>query len=213
MESIMLKLSSLVLIAMFSFNTLADERMCHYSVYKWNTVQRKAVDFKLISKPYRKLTPAETDPYTGCSVCREDQMSLSIEGLPEFTVCKNIARQIEHALIQARQSGQKIVDITGYRVGKTRGAIDAAGNRTGFSNHSFGTAVDFNQGFNGLYDHCIEFNPSCRLIKGGHWKQDQPLSIQANSPLVGEMQNIGFKWGGMIRGKQKDFMHFSPTGY
>jgi hypothetical protein len=209
----MLRLLSILLISMFALNTLAEERMCHYSVYNWNTIQRKAVDFKQISKAYRKLTPAEIDPYTGCSVCREDQVNLSIDGLPTFTVCKNIASQIEQALTQVVKSSQQIVEIVGYRVGKTRGTIDAAGNRTGFSHHSFGTAVDFNPGYNGLYNHCIDFNPSCRLIKGGHWKRDQPLSIQENSPLVGEMQNIGFKWGGMIQGKQKDFMHFSPTGY
>ncbi len=209
----MLRFSSLMLLLLCSFNSFADERMCHYSVYKWNTIQRKAIDFKRISKPYRKLTAEEVDTYTGCSVCREDQVNLSIEGLPEFTVCKNIAPQLERALNRVVQSNQKIIEIVGYRVGKTRGSIDTNGNRTGFSNHSFGTAVDFNTTFNGLYDHCIEFNPSCRLIKGGQWKQDQPLSIQANSPLVGEMQNMGFKWGGMIQGKQKDFMHFSPTGY
>lgn len=187
--------------------------MCHYSVYKWNTVQRKAVDFEQISKPYRELTPDEVDPFTGCSVCREDQVNLSIEGLPQFTVCKIIAPQLEHALTRVMQYNQQIVEIVGYRVGKTRGAIDAVGNRTGFSHHSFGAAVDFNPGFNGLYDHCIEFNPSCRLIKGGQWKPGHPLSIHSDSALVGEMQNIGFKWGGRIKGRQKDFMHFSVSGY
>ena len=209
----MLRFSSIVLILLFSLNSFAEERMCHYSVYKWNTIQRKAVDFAQVSKPYRELTPAELDSYTGCSVCREDQLELSIDGLPKFSVCKNIAPQLARALSRVRLSGQKIVDITGYRVGKTRGAVDTAGNRSGFSNHSYGTALDFNMGFNGLYDHCIEFNPSCRLIKGGQWKQEHPLSIQANSALVGEMRNIGFKWGGMIQGKQKDFMHFSVSGY
>ena len=209
----MSRLITLALLVVLSLNTFADPRMCHYSVYKWSTTQRKAVDFQQVSKPYHELTKEEIDPYTGCSLCQEDQVTLSINGIPDFSICRNIAPQIEQALGKALASGQQIVKVVGYRVGKTRGTVDADGNRTGFSNHSYGTAIDFNPGFNGLYDHCIEFNPSCRLLKGGQWHPEHPLSIQADSALVGEMQNIGFKWGGQIKGRQKDFMHFSPSGY
>ena len=163
----MSRFTTLLLLFALPLNAFADQRMCHYSVYKWNTIQRKAVDFQQVSKPYRELTKEEVDPYTGCSLCQEDQITLSINGIPDFSVCRNIAPQLEQALTIALESGQQITKVIGYRVGKTRGAVDADGNRTGFSNHSFGTAVDFNPGFNGLYDQCIEFNPSCRLIKGG----------------------------------------------
>jgi hypothetical protein len=98
-------------------------------------------------------------------------------------------------------------------VGKTRGDVDANGVRTEFSNHSFGIALDINPGSNGLYENCIVFNQDCRLIRGGHRDPARAESLHAGSNIVRAIEDIGLKWGGEIDGKQKDFMHFSPTGY
>ncbi len=194
-------------------NTYANNQSCSYSVYKWNTISRKAVEFQQIRKSYQDLTAEEIDHATGCSVCSEDQVSVKIHGIAEFKICKKIAAKVKLALTEAIKSDQKIKRIVGYRVGKTRGPVDISGNRTGLSNHSFGIAIDINPDNNGLYDHCINFNPSCRLIKGGLWQPEQALSIHPDSALVKEMLNIGYQWGGRIKGQQKDFMHFSPSGY
>jgi hypothetical protein len=45
------------------------------------------------------------------------------------------------------------------------------------------------------------------------WHPDQAGSLTKESPIVIELKSIGFKWGGEIEGKQKDFMHFLPSGY
>jgi hypothetical protein len=73
--------------------------------------------------------------------------------------------------------------------------------------------VDINTNQNGLYENCVSFNSSCRLIKGGAWNPNQQLSLTSDSIIVQEFKRNGFKWGGEIAGQQKDFMHFSPTGY
>lgn len=192
---------------------LANQKNCSYTTYKWNTSLKKAVAFEQVNKPYSELTQNEIDPITGCSVCSEDQVVLKIPHLPKVKVCKQVASNIERALTIANNSGQPIVELVGYRVGMTRGEIDADGNRTQFSNHSFGTAIDINPAYNGLYDNCIQFNSSCRLIKGGPWNSEQKESISADSVLVEQMRRVHFLWGGQIAGKQKDFMHFSLTGY
>ena len=95
----------------------------------------------------------------------------------------------------------------------TKGNIDSLGNRTQFSNHSFGVAIDINEEQNGLYDHCVSFGPACRLRRGGIWKPDQVGSLTPDSPIVEGLKGMGLKWGGQIEGDQKDFMHFSPSGY
>lgn len=104
-------------------------------------------------------------------------------------------------------------EVTGYRVGMTRGEIDATGNHTGFSNHSFGVALDVNAEQNGLYENCINFDSSCRLVMGGQWHPRQTFSLTKDSVIVLEFKRNGFLWGGEIPGQQKDFMHFSLTGY
>ncbi len=111
------------------------------------------------------------------------------------------------------ESGEAITTVVGYRVGRTRGAVDTSGVRTQFSNHAYGIALDINPERNGLYDNCIEFNQSCRLIRGGEWQPGRQGSITRDSPIVSALENIGMKWGGEIPGQQKDFMHFSPSGY
>ena len=98
-------------------------------------------------------------------------------------------------------------------MGRTRGKPDAKGLRTHFSNHSFGTAIDLNAGLNGMYSNCEEFGEACRLIRGGLWLPHIPGTLTADSIAVRALQAIGWKLGGQIAGRQKDFMHFSPSGY
>jgi hypothetical protein len=199
-------------IALFSGAATADP-LCTYSTYKWNIHTRTAVGLHKVSKPYGELTAAEKDNGTGCTVCEEDQVELSFPGLRPFKVCKRLAPDIEKIVNELQLQHAPVRDVVGYRVGMTRGNPDSAGNRTGFSNHSFGVALDINTAQNGLYENCFKFGPGCRLIKGGPWKPEQDLSLTGDSLIVRAFKKNGFKWGGEIAGQQKDFMHFSPTGY
>ena len=82
------------------------------------------------------------------------------------------------------------------------------------SNHSFGVAFDLNEEQNGLYNDCPRWGPSCVLAKGGAYRPGaDPLSLTESSPATRRMKEAGFDWGGLLPGRQKDFMHFSPSGY
>jgi len=186
---------------------------CTYDTYRWNTLTKNAEDYKRIQKPYSQLTEEEIDELTGCTVCREDQVDIFIENIPPFKICKHLATDIKTALEESIFLGQIITEVVGYRVGKTKGDVDQSGNRTQFSNHSFGSAIDINPQFNGLYNNCIDYNSGCFLIKGGAWDPSRAESLKADAHIVRIMKSIGFKWGGEIEGKQKDFMHFSLSGY
>ncbi len=192
---------------------LLAERFCTYTTYKWNTLERKAVDFKQVKHLYSQLKEYEIDKVTGCTVCQEDQIELKIGTLKLTKICHIFSRELQQQLSKLYSQGLPILKLVGYRVGMTKGEIDSFGNRSQFSNHSFGIALDINDEQNGLYDQCIHFNQQCRLIKGGEWNADQIGSLSADSETVQLMKQLGFKWGGEIQGKQKDFMHFSPTGY
>ncbi|MBN1377669.1 MAG: M15 family metallopeptidase [Gammaproteobacteria bacterium] len=198
---------------LLTFSVLAANQ-CTYSTYKWNTISRSAVEYRRIEKAYSQLLPYEVDAATGCSVCEQDQVEIELNGTNAFKVCRVLAGPLRTALLDVIDKGVPIEKIIGYRVGMTRGDIDEKGNRTQFSNHSFGIAIDINPDQNGLYDHCVEYNSECRLIKGGAWLPDiDKRSLTENSVVVKALEKIGLKWGGEIAGKQKDFMHFSPTGY
>ena len=186
---------------------------CTYSNYKWNVHKRQAVSHQRVEKLRSELSAAERDATTGCTVCEEDQVELSLVGLRPFKVCKHLATRFRAALHELQAQQAPVFDVVGYRVGMTRGDIDSDGNRTGFSNHSFGIALDINTEQNGLYDNCYQFGPHCRLIKGGRWDPKQPSSLTADSVIVQTFKRHGFLWGGEIAGKQKDFMHISPSGY
>jgi hypothetical protein len=186
---------------------------CTYSTYKWSVVQKKAVDFRTVSHPYAALASYEIDKETGCTVCREDQRAIKVGDLPEVLVCKKLAGTLETQLNALVVREEPILKLVGYRVGMTRGDIDTEGNRTRFSNHSFGIAIDINDEQNGLYGNCMEFGPKCRLRKGGEWDPNIYGSLTVESEIVAAMKSLGLKWGGEIAGKQKDFMHFSPSGY
>ena len=191
----------------------AEPDTCTYRTYSWNTVSRQAVHQQVVHKSYRAVTAEERDLATGCTVCEEDQQVLIIKQLPPVTLCKKLVDKYRAALEQGVDQGQTINELTGYRPGRTKGGIDAEGNRLLFSNHAYGVALDVNTSANGLYDQCVKFDQQCRLVKGGKWDARQPLSLHAQSPLVKAMHEQGLLWGGQIEGYQKDFMHFSPSGY
>lgn len=203
---------ALTAIALFAA-TATQADTCTYSTYKWNVGSRKAVAFERVSKPRLALTAAERHTETGCTVCEEDQVVMTFPGLKPFRICKHLQPSFSRIFSDLEQQQAPVLDIVGYRVGMTRGDVDADGNRTGFSNHSFGIAVDINTDQNGLYDNCLQVGPQCRLIKGGRWDPSQPASLTASSAIVQTFKQHGFRWGGEIAGKQKDFMHFSPSGY
>lgn len=193
--------------------THADDKICTYNTYAWSVRSKSAVNRRFVKKPYADLTPLERDARTGCSLCREDQRKIKLRNGVEFQMCSVLADRTEHTLNTLLARGETVNSVTGYRVGLTRGALDKNGNRTGYSNHSFGVALDINAELNGLYGNCIEFNARCKLRKGGRWQPKKAGGLHRNSPTVQTLKNIGYKWGGEINGQQKDFMHFSPTGY
>ena len=197
--------------------TQAEERFlpieCTYEMKVWNVNLRSSVQAKKVQHPYADVTPAETDSDTGCTVCSEDQVIVDIPPLPPFSVCQRLASRVRIVVQDLLRSEAPIHTIIGYHVIKSRGSVDGNGNRTGFSNHSFGTAIDINPEQNGLYDNCIEFGPNCRLIRGGEWVLASSGTLVGEGEVVLAFKKAGFRWGGEIAGKQKDFMHFSQTGY
>ena len=197
----------------FIITSASARELCTYRTYSWNTIEKKSVNHELVTKSYADLSESEVDPLTGCSVCEQDQRTINLAPLKSFKVCHVFAGQIEDIVTGLIRSGEPVYSVTGYRVGKTRGTVDHNGNRTQFSNHSYGIAIDINPEQNGLYDNCLEFNDSCRLIRGGSWSPENRGSLSADGVVVNAFKDLGLKWGGQIQGWQKDFMHFSPSGY
>lgn len=195
-------------------STEGAAQSCHYQDWRWNVAQHRALQQTSVVKDTAMLLSDELDVQSGCTVCAEDQQAIKLDGLAEFSVCRRYAAVVKDTLLRLIQQGEKINSVIGYRVGRTRGDIDAQGNRTGFSNHSFGIAIDINTDHNGLYGDCAEFGPRCKLLRAGPWRPGgDPLSLQQDGLTVKAFKQAGFKWGGEIEGQQKDFMHFSPTGY
>ena len=186
---------------------------CTYKTYNWNTLLKRAVNIHTVTHPYAELSPEEIDPKTGCTVCREDQTLVKVGNLKPFLVCRKIAESVRHALERSLAAGETVLEVTAYRPGRTRNPLDANGNRTGFSNHAYGAAIDINRSVNGLYDNCVKFGPGCRLIQGGPWVSGNPGVLDRDTAIVRNLKQAGFRWGGEIAGRQKDFMHFSLTGY
>jgi len=198
---------------LFAHRVYAEAPSCSYTTYKWNVHTRQAVEYRAVRHPYSELQRIEIHEVTGCTVCEEDQVEITLPGINPFRVCKLLQQDVRRTLIGAIEKGERLFSVVGYRVGMTKGDIDSLGNRTQFSNHSFGVAIDINEEQNGLYDHCVSFGPACRLRRGGIWKPDQVGSLTPDSPIVEGLKGMGLKWGGQIEGDQKDFMHFSPSGY
>ncbi len=202
------------LLGLMSMASTLRAQTCTYSTWSWNVNLKKAVLYRTVRKSYPQLTVKEIDVQTGCSVCKEDQVAIKLPGIKPFLMCRQLALRVKSTLSELLNQGQLIKEVIGYRVGQTRGKLDAHGNRTGFSNHSFGIALDINPQSNGLYTRCFRFGDQCRLLRGGKWQPGKdPRSLKANGLIVRQLKRIGFKWGGEIKGRQKDFMHFSITGY
>lgn len=192
---------------------VSAEAVCTYQTWSRNTETKSAVNYETVRKPYNDLTAEEIDPLTGCSVCEQDQVEIDLPPLKPFRICRFIAARIEPVLERMLRMGEPINTVIGYRVGRTRGEVDDNGLRTGFSNHSFGIALDINPDLNGLYGNCSVFSADCQLLRGGKWLPNRPGTMTSQSRTVIELQKAGLLWGGQIAGRQKDFMHFSPTGY
>jgi hypothetical protein len=199
-----------IFIILFAFPTLAN--LCHYETWEWDTLKRKSVGHRQVIKQKAEMTKEEKGNVPGCSVCEEDQMEIRIKSLPVVKVCRVFHGRIRQAMEEAMSQGFPISSLIGYRVGKSKGPIDSKGLRTEFSHHSFGTAIDFNAEKNGLYDSCPRFGPECQLIRGGKYRPSEAGSITPDTSLYQALRKAGFRWGGEIQGKQKDFMHFSLDG-
>lgn len=204
----------LVLFFLMAATAAHANDQCSYTTYKWSVHLKKAVEFQRINKLYSQLESYERDTVTGCTVCEQDQREITMQNIKSFKVCHIIADPVQAILTELIEQGESINQIIAYRVGMTRGDVDQQGNRTVFSNHSFGVAIDINPQHNGLYDNCLQFNNTCKLIKGGPWQPGvDKYSLYNSSEIVRAFKSLGFKWGGEIAGKQKDFMHFSLSGY
>lgn len=200
------------LLLMFTPQLAAEQ--CSYSTWSWNVQQKKAVNYRAVKKDIRELAPYERDSVTGCSVCEQDQVEIQLPNIRPFRVCKRLASNVEKSLRSLIDKGEPIKNVIGYRVGSTRGPVDIKGNRTRFSNHSFGIAIDINPEHNGLYSNCFEFGPQCKKLRGGPWRPGfDPLSLTRDGGIVSTLKRMGLKWGGEIQGRQKDFMHFSLSGF
>ena len=211
----------LTLFASPGFEEPDPTAQCTYRTYNWSTVKKKAVNHKTVKTTRGKLTAEERDPEDPrCTVCREDQTTLELEGIPKITVCRHYADKVKTALEETKAAGFKMRTLIGYRVGRTRGRIKN-GMRQQFSNHSYGTAIDINAGENGLYGKCkVDGVPKtaadikrCKLRVGGAWnpKRRPKSSVREGGPAHAAFTQF-WKWGGARTDKVKDFMHFSPTG-
>lgn len=186
---------------------------CTYETWDWNVNTKTSVNHRKVEKPDFKLDSSEIGDAKGCRVCSEDQVEIKLLGLAPIQVCAVYAETIKSALKKVIASGFPIRTLVGYRVGKSRGPVSSEGLRTQFSNHSYGIAIDINEEFNGLYSQCVKFDSNCILVRGGPYQPQSPFGISPDSLLVRTLSNIGFQWGGTIKGTQKDFMHFSLNGY
>ncbi len=208
-------------------DTAADgSPRCVYSTYQWDVAKQRAARHRKVDKPYIEVSKDERDPADPrCTPCRGDQTTIDPAryGWPKvkaFSVCWAYADQVGKAL-QAIADAKDfdLREVTGWRVGRTRGAV-VDGLRTGWSNHSFGTAVDINAAHNGLYTQCdIQVaDPQrirrCKLRVGGPWDPvARPRLTVTATGSVFQAFAAFWKWGGQIRGDIRDLMHFSIDGY
>ncbi len=201
---------------------------CTYTTYQWSTAKGKSVNRRTVQKKYAELTAEEKAPdfhKSGCTVCSEDQVEVAVAGLPAVEVCWYYAPMVMKALEALQADPQfRIRELVGYRCGQTRGRL-VDGLRTEFSNHSFGTAIDINASFNGLYRRCdlkgkvptsARDIARCTKGMGGAWNPEKNYkeTVTPGSKAYQLFTTlVGWKWGGEIDGRLKDFMHFSVDGF
>lgn len=189
---------------------------CTYTVRVWNSTAGKVTRTERVEKKYSGIGLMEREDRsgTGCTVCSEDQVEIRLPGIAPFYVCHLLADSLESALRELIEEGEPVLAVTGYRAVRSKGALNSEGERTELSNHAFGTAVDINRAQNGLYGNCHEWGEECTLITGGRWRPGTTKgSLVPNGAIVRKMKSIGFMWGGEMQASQKDFMHFSLTGF
>ena len=202
----------MMILFLLSFISLAQAKTCEYNYTVWNTRLNKSEGPFRVIKNYQDLSPRERG-VDGCTVCEADQVKVTLSNGLSFQTCQRFAGQFVSTLNRILSSGRKIESVLSYRPSISTGEVDAQGRRTEFSHHAFGSALDLNENHNGLYINCLEWNPGCRLSKGGVYNPKNPLAIRDKDEFVTHFKQIGFEWGGKIKGKQKDFMHFSLDGY
>jgi len=186
--------------------------MCHYEYGIWNVAAGRVIERREVARPRSELGPEEIGSW-GCTPCVEDQTRIELSNGVSFRICARVAARIQQGLERALKQGMPIETVVGYRPSMSRGPLDSAQNRTQFSNHAFGAAIDINEAHNGLYAGCPVWSQGCTLIRGGPWQPGLAQSLTADHPVVLELALQGFLWGGQIAGNQKDMMHFSETGY
>ena len=186
--------------------------MCHYEYGIWNVAAGRVIERREVARPRSELGPEEIGSW-GCTPCVEDQTRIELSNGVSFRICARVADRIQQGLERALKQGMPIETVVGYRPSMSRGPLDSAQNRTQFSNHAFGAAIDINEAHNGLYAGCPVWSQGCTLIRGGPWQPGLAQSLTADHPVVLELALQGFLWGGQIAGNQKDMMHFSETGY
>ena len=207
---------------------MSDSDTCTYSMYNWSVDERRSVNRRNVETTFGELPEDGVDPNDPrCSLCSESQVeidpsTLGIEGVDPFSVCYAYADAVREALTAIVAADEfEIVELTGYRAGRTRGHVED-GMRTELSNHSYGTAIDINADENGLYRSCdvdevtAETIDDCRLGVGGEWDPtgNPEQTITRDSIVYTQFtENVGWRWGGEIDGSTKDMMHFSMTGY
>jgi hypothetical protein len=208
--------------------TRTEPTTCTYQVYWWSTERNRAVNHTTVSQAYSEVHGDERDPLDPrCTVCTEDQETIDLTALGFSTsagtlqVCWAHRPRVEAALREIAQSGVfDLVDIVGYRPGRTRGQV-VGGLRQGMSNHAYGTAIDLNARHNGLYRNCnireitVDALRACSLGQGGAWNpQQRPRTTITRDGVVYRAftQTAGWAWGGEIRGAMRDLMHFSLDG-
>lgn len=206
----LLKFSGLLLALLTSTSLWASQsKLCHYQTWDWDTKENRSVNHKQVVKAYSDLTPEERGVIPACSICEEDQVEIRLPDTPTFKVCKIYKEEIVRILKEVKRENFPLISIIGYRVGKSLGKTDSQGRRTKFSTHSYGLAIDFNSEINGMYNSCQSFNEKCKLIHGGNYQPHKMGALHPQTTLYKELSKLGFKWGGELFGRQKDFMHFS----
>ena len=205
----------------------ASPSTCSYAMYNWSVTKKRAMNRRTEEHDYATVAGDERDPNDdACSLCEQDQVEIDPAefgvAVKPFKVCWAYADKVREALAKIADSGEfDIVSITGYRPGRTRGRVEQ-GLRMELSNHSYGTAIDINARYNGLYRRCgvaatdESSIQNCTLGVGGAWRpRSRPrVTVTPGGVVVTTFtEDVGWKWGGAIEGRTKDFMHFSLTGY